>query len=166
MDLQTKTCELPGIGKRVSFPLSTGQTLVLIIHNTGKKEVYVFNDPDDDEAKFYLTLTNEEARKLAAELLGITYQPTALDKIRTFRNEIVLEWVEVEKGSFLEGKSIKEAKIRNRTGASIIAIIRGDEIITSPEGDEILKAGDTLIFTGKPGQVELMEELCHKKQDK
>lgn len=134
----------------------------MIIHHTGKKELYVFTKPDADEADFVVVLTNEEARELAAELLGVTYQPVPFDKVQAFRKEIVLEWLEVNPGSPLAGKSIKESQIGGRTGVSILGIIRDDEVIASPAADELIRVGDILISAGKAEQIASLEELCGK----
>lgn len=160
--MQVRSCDLPGIGKRVSMTTSAGQMLVLIIHHTGKKELYFFSAPDADEADFTVVLTNEEARELAAELLGVTYQPVPFDKVQAFRKEIVLEWLEVHPGSPLVGKSIKESQIGGRTGVSILGIIRDDDVIASPVANEIIQAGDILIGAGRTEEIASLEKLCGK----
>jgi TrkA domain protein len=40
-------------------------------------------------------------------------------------------------------------EIRRTTGATIIAIIRGDQAITAPEPSEILRAGDRLVVASR-----------------
>jgi TrkA domain protein len=40
-------------------------------------------------------------------------------------------------------------EIRRTTGATIIAIIRGDQAITAPEPSEILRAGDRLVVVSR-----------------
>lgn len=155
-----RTSDLAGVGKRISIQTAEGKLVVLIIHHTGKKELFFFKKMDADQADFSLTLTGEESRELAAQLLGITYQPAALDKMKAFRKEIVMEWLEVEKGSPLAGKSIMESQIRTRTGASVIGIIKGDELVASPGVKEVIKEGDTLIAVGKAKQIEALEAIC------
>lgn len=161
--MHVRTCDLPGIGKRVSMVTSAGQMIVLILHHTGKKELYFFSRHDADEADFSLSLTNDEARELAGELLGITYQPVASDKVQAFHKEIMLEWLEVQEGSPLAEKSLKESQIGNRTGASVIGIIRKNEIVASPPAEEVIHAGDTLIAAGKATQIASLEKLCAKQ---
>lgn len=160
--MRVRSCDLPGIGKRVSITTSVGQMLVLIIHHTGKKELHLFARPDADEADFSAVLTSEEARELAAELLGVTYQPVPFDKVQAFRKEIMLEWLDVQPGSPLADKSIKESQIGSRTGVSILGIIRDDEVIASPAADDVILAGDTLIGAGKAEQITALEKLCAK----
>jgi CPA2 family monovalent cation:H+ antiporter-2 len=47
------------------------------------------------------------------------------------------------------GRSIKDLKIRTRTGATVIAVRRNGEVIPSPEPEFILKSGDVLYLIGK-----------------
>jgi len=155
-----RTTDLPGIGKRISFKTAADQLLVIIIHHTGKKELHFFDDPDADQATCSLTLTAEEGRELAAQLLGISYQPAALDKMKAFRKEIVIEWLELKAESPLVNKSIKESRIRTLTGASVIGIIRDDNFIASPGIDEVILKGDTLVSVGKAEQIKELEKLC------
>lgn len=50
--------------------------------------------------------------------------------------------------SDLVSRSIKEIDLRKNTGASIIAIKRGEKVIQSPTADEILHSGDIIYITG------------------
>jgi CPA2 family monovalent cation:H+ antiporter-2 len=63
--------------------------------------------------------------------------------------EIQIEWYKVSESSFLAEKSINELQVRKKTGVTIIAVRRGQEVFTNPEPDFRLKAEDTLLFTGK-----------------
>ena len=48
-----------------------------------------------------------------------------------------------------KGHSIKDLKIRSRTGATVIAVRRDGEIIPSPEPDFVFEAGDITYLIGK-----------------
>jgi CPA2 family monovalent cation:H+ antiporter-2 len=50
--------------------------------------------------------------------------------------------------SHASGRSIKELRIRSTTGATVIAVKRGDEIIPSPELDFVFTPGDILYLIG------------------
>lgn len=49
----------------------------------------------------------------------------------------------------LLGKSLAEAKFREKHRVTVIGIRRGDQRLPSPKKEEILQAGDSLIVTGK-----------------
>jgi CPA2 family monovalent cation:H+ antiporter-2 len=50
--------------------------------------------------------------------------------------------------SHASGRSIKELRIRSTTGATVIAVKRGDEIIPSPGVDFVFAPGDILYLIG------------------
>ncbi|MDQ0339259.1 TrkA domain protein [Caldalkalibacillus uzonensis] len=162
--MQVKMADLPGIGKKLSFLTAEGKMLVLIIHHSGKRELYFFEDPDGDEADYSLELTANETRELGAQFLGATYQPIDADTMKMFKNKLVMEWVELAPQSPVANQTIKEARIRTKTGASIMAIVRGDEVIVSPEVDEVLKPGDTLMAAGKSDQISSFKALCRGEE--
>lgn len=160
LKMQFKTTELPGIGKKLSFVTAEGNMVVLVVHHSGKREMYFFEDPDQDEADFSISLTSDETRELGAQLLGAIYQPVDMDKMKIFKKQIIIEWIEVKKGSSLIGKSIGESKIRTKTGASIIGIVKGEDNIAVPDVDVKLHEADVLMVCGKQAQIEKLTKLC------
>jgi TrkA domain protein len=162
--MQIRMADLPGIGKKLSFITAQDNMIVLIIHHSGKRELYFFEDSEADEADFSINLTADETREMGAQLLGATYQPIDIDTMKTFKKQLVMEWVELQPESPITGKTIGEAQIRTRTGASIVAIVRGEDVIVSPGIDEILKPGDTLMGAGKSEQMGQFESLCRGEE--
>lgn len=159
--MKIKIADLPGIGKKLTFLPADASKIVLVIHHTGKREMYFFQDADDDEADFSINLTAEETREMGAQLLGATYQPTDIDKMKLFKKQIVMEWVEVKGDSPLVGKTIGESRIRTKTGVSIIGIIRGEEVVASPGIDVVIQSGDTLMAVGKSEQIDQFTALSN-----
>ncbi|MDX5475675.1 MAG: potassium transporter TrkA [Bacillaceae bacterium] len=158
--MQIKSTELPGIGRKISFLTADDNMIVLIIHHSGKRELYFFDDPDNDEADFSIAMTSDETRELGAQLLGAMYQPVDMDKMKFFKNQIIIEWVEVETGSSLIDKTIADSKIRTKTGASIIGIVKESSKIAVPDIDVTLQKGDVLMIVGKQDQIDSLTQLC------
>ena len=63
--------------------------------------------------------------------------------------EMELDGFRVRAGSSVTGKSISELQVRKKTGITIIAVRRGQEIFTNPSPDFIFKAEDVILFTGE-----------------
>ncbi len=80
--------------------------------------------------------------------------------------ELWLEDVHLLPGSFLDGKTIIEADIRRRTGATVVVLNRAMHNVTSPSGDTQLLAGDHLVVIGTREQVEKLEMLAEGKISK
>lgn len=139
---------LPGVGKRFEIPLGGTTDLICIVHYSGKREVYVRDDPDAD-AERVLELDDAEARKVGAILEGAYFQPVPDQTIEAILDEdALIEWTEISEESPIAGDTIEGARIRNRTGVSVVAIRREQETIPSPEPDTVIEPGDTLITIG------------------
>jgi TrkA domain protein len=159
--MKVKTSELPGIGKKYSVETANGARVIIITHHQGNREIYYFSDEDRDEPDFNMTLTDEEARQIGTLLVGVDYQPVADDRTELLLKKLRVDWLTVEPDSCLAGKSILESQIRKRTGATIIAIQRGDETIGSPDIDEVIRPGDVLMSIGTKDQTRSLDSMCH-----
>ena len=143
-----KEGELPGIGKKYSIRTESGDTIVVVIHYTGKREIYYF-EGDSEEPTAVIELTDEEARTLGTILVGALFQPTSdEEKIGFLMKHLVFEWVKVPENSFLSGKTIKELDIRKRFGVIVVAVIRDENVIVSPSPLFRIEPGDTLVVVG------------------
>ncbi|WP_410766080.1 cation:proton antiporter regulatory subunit [Haloferax sp. DFSO60] len=140
--------DLPGVGKKHEVELGDGSRLVIVTHNTGKREVFRRASADSDSEKLF-ELSDSLARQVGTLLEGAYFQPVQSTDIETLLGDnTLLEWVEVGEDSRVADKTLAESDLRQETGASIIAIERDDEVITSPGGDTVVKAGDVLIVIG------------------
>ncbi|ELZ87182.1 hypothetical protein C453_02489 [Haloferax elongans ATCC BAA-1513] len=140
--------DLPGVGKKHEVEIGDGSRLVIVTHNTGKREVFRRESADSDSEKLF-ELNDKLARQVGTLLEGAYFQPIRSGDIQTFLGEdTLIEWVEVKEESEVAGKTLGESDLRQETGASVIAIERGDEVITSPGGDTTIKTGDRLVVIG------------------
>ncbi|MCP3032776.1 potassium transporter TrkA [Halobacillus sp. A1] len=153
--------QLPGIGQKISLKTAEDSMLVLIVHHTGKRELYFFDEADSEEADFAMDLTSDETRELGAQLLGATYQPVNADQLKMFKNQIVIDWIELKNNSPIVFKTIEESEVRNKTGVTIIGIVKGDETIAIPDADTKLQPGDVIMSIGKQDQIDSMIALCN-----
>jgi voltage-gated potassium channel len=87
-----------------------------------------------------------------AEFLDVVMHDGSLD----FR----LEEVRVPEGSRLVGATIRDAQVRDRTGALVLAIRGTDgEFVTNPEPDAKLAGGQLLIAIGTAAQLEALSSM-------
>jgi CPA2 family monovalent cation:H+ antiporter-2 len=54
----------------------------------------------------------------------------------------------VAAGSMADGRTLRELNMRGQTGATVLALLRGDEQIVSPRGDQTLERGDVIAVAG------------------
>ncbi|ACO04796.1 MULTISPECIES: TrkA C-terminal domain-containing protein [Persephonella] len=148
--------------------------------------------PDKDKFSIFATATTEGAAE-KMKLLGATEvivpdvavgrrmssfvlhppSPTLsgfLEKIAYGeRTDIDIIEVKVDQNSDLIGKKLKEVKMRQETGATIVAIVRADgKMKIAPSGDAEIKLGDSLIILGHPKALRRAEEFfeAHHIQNK
>ncbi|MEX2306171.1 MAG: cation:proton antiporter [Pirellulales bacterium] len=72
--------------------------------------------------------------------------------------------VEVQPGTVAEGKTLAQIELRGLTGATVLAIQRGEQSVLVPSGHERLKAGDVLAVTGTHDAVEAARELLSARE--
>ena len=144
--------DLPGVGKKFAVTTNGGDRLTVIIHNTGHREIYFF-EPGEDFPAYATRLEDAEARKLGALISGAYFQPAVAESMDVVLEQLSVEWMRVGAGSALAGQTIAGAGVRERTGASIIAILRDGQARPNPQPDDVITPGDTLVVVGDREQV-------------
>ncbi|MFW5911202.1 MAG: cation:proton antiporter regulatory subunit [Halolamina sp.] len=151
--------DLPGVGKKFEIDLDDGESLVIVTHNTGKREVFLKPAEDADSEKVF-EASDRLARKIGTILEGAYFQPVQAEQVETMLSEdSYIEWYGVSETASVAGQSLAEANIRDRTGASIVAIQRGEELISPPTPETVLEVGDTLVAIGDRENCDQLEAL-------
>jgi TrkA domain protein len=145
--MNVKESDLPGVGKKFTLEFGDGE-VIIIIHNTGRREVFTRESPDDDSEKV-LEMSDKQSRLFGSILEGAYFQPTKDDSIEATLtdDDNLVEWLTVEEGSSLAGKTLAEADIRDRYGVSVIAV-QGKDTVPNPDSDTVIEAGQTLVLVG------------------
>jgi TrkA domain protein len=140
---------LPGVGRKFQVETTSGDRLVIVIHDDGTRELYHFTRKNMDRPASVLRLSDGEARQIAGIVGGLTYVPRSLPMAEVILGDLVLEWLTLEAGAACIGRTIRDLQARTRTGASIVSIIEADQTKrTNPEADTVLNEGATLIIAG------------------
>lgn len=98
-------------------------------------------------------------RQEAYEESGAPVQHRLLDALVSASRGVGIAWRTLESGSPLDGRTLSEAALRARTGATVLAVLRGRQLLTNPSPDETLGGGDRLGLVGEPHQIEAAEVL-------
>ncbi|HEX5727212.1 MAG TPA: cation:proton antiporter regulatory subunit [Longimicrobiaceae bacterium] len=150
--------DLPGVGKKFACTTNEGDRMTIIIHNTGHREIYFFESGEDFPAHA-LRLEDAEARKLGAILGGAYFQPAVAESMDMILGQLSVEWLTVPERSPLAGRTLAEGAVRERTGASVIAILRAGEAHPNPQPGDVISVGDTLLVVGSRDQVRRAADL-------
>jgi CPA2 family monovalent cation:H+ antiporter-2 len=76
-----------------------------------------------------------------------------------------IAWSEVPPGGGLAGRTLAEADLRARTGASVIAIVRDRQVLANPKSSLAFLAGDLVGIIGDPAQVQAAAALIAPPKD-
>jgi len=151
--------DLPGIGKKFRMDTKDGDQLAIIIHDSGLREIYYFDESDPDEFVSAATLSDKEARQMAAIIGGMVYQPKALDTIEMALDDLIIEWVKIEPDFKCIGRTIIELNVRQQTGANILAVLdKQKKRIDNGPGAKIL-SDTTMIIVGNRQQIKETKNL-------
>ena len=145
--MEVKEVLLPGVGLRYEFDNADGNRIGVIARRSGDFEVVVYGGADPDQARPVFRLTDEEADALA-QILGA---PRLVERFADLTKEVPgldAGQVEIVPTSPFVDRPLGDTKARTRTGASIVAIVRDEEVLASPGPAEVLHANDVLVVIG------------------
>jgi TrkA domain protein len=150
--------KLPGVGVRYEFQTSEGKRIGVVSHRSGVREIYVSRSDDPDEFRRVIGLAHDDARTLA-ELLGATRVAEQLAELQQRIEGLAIDWLPVREDSVYAGRTIGDARIRTRTGVSVVAIVRGEEAIAAPSPEDVLESDDYLVVVGTARGIEQVVEI-------
>lgn len=143
---------LPGVGVRHDFETRTGRRVGVIAHHAGHRELLVYDERDPDRCRETVRLNEHDAHTLA-ELLGAAQVKTSVDAIQQSVEGLTIDWIPIRARSAAAGRTIGEMQLRERTGVTIIAVIRDGETVPSPGPDQTLDSDATAVVVGTPEKI-------------
>lgn len=147
-------------GKRireVNLRQATGSSILALTRDTFQ----VF-DPGPETSLFpgdRLLLLGSEASNTAAGAL--LEEPDPEPRAAGVSSSIRFENVVVEPHTFLDGQTLAGGQLRQRFGVNVVGIRRGEEDITSPGPDFLIRPGDILYVVGQASAFAALQEACN-----
>lgn len=83
----------------------------------------------------------------------------SLDDLLTAFEGIEITWLKLHEESPLVGKTLAEAGIRAFSGASVVALIRNEQLFPNPKSVTVFEVGDRLGIIGEKEQIETAREM-------
>jgi TrkA domain protein len=137
---------LPGVGVRHEFTTSNGQRVAVVSHRSGRREISVYRRDDPDACISVLGLDDDDAAALAS-VLGAPHIAATLTAMQSLEG-LGIDWLTVTETSPTVGSTIGTGKYRTRSGASIVAVIRGDDAYPAPGPEFTFAARDVVVAVG------------------
>ena len=160
---------LPGLGKKFQVDLESGEQIVVIVHDDGRRELYHFAGNGEDPLSS-VTLSDQESRQLGSIIGGSSYQPRTLDRLDTAVADMRIEWVKVKEESEVAGRSIGDLGLRKNHGIVIVAVMedRGggcrETLHINPGQGYVFQPGHTVIAAGKAYKIKDFEKMLGVKK--
>lgn len=156
--MRIREADLPGVGRKFELEARSGDRLVVVVHDDGRRELYHPDENGDFHA--IATLDDDEARQLAAVLGGLAYKPAALAEAEVALEGLVIDWFRLGADAPAAGRSIGALRVREATGATVIAVVApGSGVRIVPGPDFRLEAGATVVVAGEREQVRTCRRL-------
>jgi TrkA domain protein len=159
MATELRETRLPGVGVKYSCVTAHGGRLAVILHTEGLREIYYYRRADDEEPTAVIRLEDDEARQIGAVIGGAYDRPKIVEDLEMAFGELAIEWVPVPDTSPAIGKTLAQCGFRQRTGITIIAILREPEPVAGAQPNDVIQKGDTLVTVGKLGQYPTFRKL-------
>ena len=150
--------KLPGVGVRHDVLTEDGDRVGVIVHRSGRREIVVYDSEDPDACSPMLDLSSSDTRVLG-ELLGSSQVVEAVGAVQHEIDGLAIEWIQLPTASSAVGATIQDGAYRTRTGASIVAVVRGDTTVPAPTPEYRFDAGDTVVAVGTTEGLALLRGL-------
>lgn len=138
---------LPGVGMRYDFDGRFGKRVGVITHRDGRRELFVSLKSDPDACAQSIVLAEDEAEVVSDLMGGSTVTRRMAQSMQDIEG-LAMDWLPLADSTPFAGRPLGSTMMRTRTGASIVAIIRGGGAIPAPGPDFVLHAGDTVVVVG------------------
>ena len=83
----------------------------------------------------------------------------SLHELMVASESIEIFWVSLAANSSLAGKSLAEADLRSRTGASVVSLIREGKLTANPKSGTVFAVGDRVGLIGDEEQIAAARDL-------
>ncbi|GAA3651639.1 cation:proton antiporter regulatory subunit [Nonomuraea antimicrobica] len=145
--MEVEQTALPGIGLRHDFTTRKGQRVGVISHRTGRRDLVIYDKEDPDAVCHMVKLNDEEADALA-ELLGAPRIVARLNQLHQQVEGLVSVQLPIPADSPYADRPMGDARVRTRTSASIVAIVRAGQVFASPGPGFVFSVGDVVVVVG------------------
>ena len=149
---------LPGVGKKYVMPLVAGGNIAIVVRPDGERSLFHFLQ-DEDQPCDVVKFSREEAQQVA-NLMGTAFvAPPDLEGLELALGSVEIEWIELPENSPLVGDSLGSSGLRERTGASVVAVMRGGQWVANPAAEFTFRGGDTVLVLGSQEQCRTAQKL-------
>ncbi len=149
---------LPGIGVKHDFTTDDGREVGVLVHRDGRRDIVVYDADDPDTCSAQIGFSAPDTRTLS-ELLGASRVTESIGVVTQEIEGLGIEWLTISAASPAVGVTIGQGAYRTKTGASIVAVVRGDVPYPAPDPDFRIEDGDTVVAAGTTDGLAALADL-------
>ncbi|MFC3298700.1 cation:proton antiporter regulatory subunit [Arthrobacter agilis] len=138
---------LPGIGVRREIVTGSGRRVGIVAQRDGDLDLIISKAGDPDACVASIPLTPDEAATIG-NLLGSRQLVAQLTEEHRDLPGVSTRQFMIERGSPFDGHRLADTRMRSRSGASLVAVLRAGQVQASPTPDFTLASGDLLVVVG------------------
>lgn len=138
---------LPGIGVRREIVTGSGRRVGIVSQRDGELDLIISKANDPDACVASIPLTPDEAATIG-NLLGSRQLVAQLTEEHRDLPGVSTRQFYINRGSPFDGRALGDTRMRSRSGASLVAVLRSGQVQASPTPDFTLAAGDLLVVVG------------------
>jgi TrkA domain protein len=156
--VEVEEVRLPGVGLRHDFQTRSGRRVGVVSHRSGRRDLVVYDTRDPDACSEVVKLATDEADALA-ELLGA---PRIVERLASMRDQVAdleVERLPIAADSPYARRTLGDTQARTRTGASVVAVLRGQRMIASPGPDFKFEPADVVVVVGTREGIEAVARI-------
>lgn len=163
MGVRIEKIDLPGIGVRHDVVTQAGHRIGCLSYRDGGREVALYDPEDPDAILGSIELTTDEAAALS-DLLGHAALLSQLSDLGAGNIGLFTEQLVLPADSRFIDRPLGDTQARTKTGASIVAVLRGKDVIPSPTPQEILRMDDMIVAVGTREGLDALDRLLAHSQ--
>jgi len=152
MPLEVRERDIPGVGMRYEIDLDGRQTVMVLLHTNGRREIYRRDTDESDDFEPMFNLSDAQARTLGLFLVGAYYQPIATKFGQESSSGRYVDWYAVDSGTPLDGVERGTVPFSEEFGVTLLAVERDDAVHSTVDDAFTFAAGDSLIVLGTDGR--------------
>jgi len=158
MSVRIERVDLPGIGTRNDVITESGRRVSVVSHRSGERDLALFEADDPDASTDSIPLTDDEATALA-EVLGASITLSRLTGLGERNIGLYTEEIALPHGSGYAGRPMGDTRARTLTHSSIVAIVRGAQVLAAPGPEDLLEHGDVIVAVGTRKGLDALSKL-------
>ncbi|MCS7039450.1 MAG: TrkA C-terminal domain-containing protein, partial [Anaerolineae bacterium] len=109
--------------------------------------------------------TDAVRQELYAPLYRVHDEYDLVARLQNVARLLDVSWVRLDEHSPLVGHTLREARIRSRTGASVVAVVHRGRLLANPHADYRFAAGDLVAVLGDASQLAAFQALTAAQLD-